>query len=148
MIQAGWESPPSSWLEVTQERVDAFAGATDDRQSIHVDPELAAEGPFGTTVAHGFLSLALLVPFWYEVAPSANGGTTINYGVNKVRFPAPVPVGSRIRARFRVEGVEPVSGGHQARIAATVERESHDKPVCVAELLLRFLETQGGTHRA
>jgi len=148
VIEAGWESPPSSWLEVTQERVDAFAGATDDRQSIHVDPELAAEGPFGTTVAHGFLSLSLLVPFWNEVAPSANGGPTINYGVNKVRFPAPVPVGSRIRARFRVEGVEPVAGGRQATIAATVEREGQDKPVCVAELLLRFLEPQGGRNHA
>ena len=105
---------------------------------IHVDPDFAATGPFGTTVAHGLLTLSLIVRFWSEVA-EPHDGTTLNYGLNKVRFPAPVPVGSRIRASFRVESVEPVPGGTQAAIAATVEREGHDKPVCVAELLLRFL---------
>ena len=138
MIEPGQELGPSGWLELTQERIDAFAECTDDRQAIHVDPDFAAAGPFGTTVAHGLLTLSLIVRFWSEVA-EPYGGTTLNYGLNRVRFPAPVPSGSRIRARFRVESVEPVAGGTQATIAATVEREGHDKPVCVAELLLRFL---------
>jgi acyl dehydratase len=137
-LRPGAELGPSGWLEITQARIDAFAEATDDRQAIHVDPEFAATGPFGTTVAHGLLTLSLIVPLWAEVA-EPHPGTTINYGLNRVRFPAPVPSGSRIRAHFRVESVEAVAGGTQATIAATVEREGHDKPVCVAELLLRFL---------
>lgn len=123
---------------MTQARVDAFAAATDDRQSIHVDPVAAAEGPFGTTVAHGFLTLSLLVHFWNEVAPPAPG-ITVNYGLNRVRFPAPVPVGSRIRASFEVVADEEVAGGRQLTIGATVEREGGDRPVCVAELLFRQL---------
>ncbi|HVN60697.1 MAG TPA: MaoC family dehydratase [Gaiellaceae bacterium] len=137
-LRPGAELGPSVWLEITQARIDAFAEATDDRQAIHVDPDFAAAGPFGETVAHGLLTLSLIVPMWAEVA-GPHEGTTLNYGLNRVRFPAPVPSGSRIRARFRVESVEPVAGGTQAAIAATVEREGHDKPVCVAELLLRFL---------
>lgn len=129
----------SPWLEVAQERIDEFAAATEDRQSIHVDPALAAEGPFGTTVAHGFLTLSLLVHLWNQVALLDGYGVTLNYGLNRVRFPAPVPAGSRVRATFRVDEVEEVAGGAQARIAATVEREGGDKPVCVAELVLRFL---------
>jgi acyl dehydratase len=140
VIEEGFEPAPSSWLELGQDRIDAFAVATEDRQSIHVDPEAAAAGPFGTTVAHGFLTLSLLVHFWNEVAPTTNGGVTINYGLNRVRFPAPVPSGSRIRGRFRVESVEQLAGASQATIAATVEREGGDRPVCVAELLLRFVE--------
>lgn len=139
MIEAGLEPAPSPWLTIDQARIDDFAEATEDRQSIHVDPELAADGPFGTTVAHGFLTLSLLVHFWNQVAPSSNG-VTVNYGLNRVRFPAPVPAGSRIRGRFRVEAVEEVAGGRQATVAATIEREGADKPVCVAELLLRFLD--------
>ena len=139
MIEAGFEPPPSPWLEVTQERIDAFAETTEDRQSIHVDPALAVEGPFGTTVAHGFLTLSLVVHFWNQVVRGADSRPTINYGLNRVRFPAPVPVGSRIRGRFRVDAVEDVAGGgRQATIAATVERDGGDRPVCVAELLLRF----------
>ena len=140
MIEEGFEPPASSWLELSQDRIDAFASATEDRQSIHVDPEAAAAGPFGTTVAHGFLTLSLLVHFWNEVAPPRNGGVTINYGLNRVRFPAPVPSDSRIRGRFRVESVEQLAGASQATIAATVEREGGERPVCVAELLLRFVE--------
>jgi acyl dehydratase len=140
VIEAGAELGPSPWLDVDQARIDRFAEATEDRQSIHVDPELAAGGPFGTTVAHGFLTLSLLVHLWNQVAPVGNG-VTVNYGLNRVRFPAPVPAGSRIRGRFRVGAVEEVDGGRQATIAATVEREGADKPVCVAELLLRFLES-------
>ncbi|HEX2293082.1 MAG TPA: MaoC family dehydratase [Gaiellaceae bacterium] len=139
MIQAGMELPPSPWLEVDQGRIDAFAAATEDRQSIHVDPELAAAGPFGSTVAHGFLTLSLLVHLWNQVAPQ-NGGVNVNYGLNRVRFPAPVPAGSRIRASFGVDAVEPIAGGRQATITATVEREGSEKPVCVAELLFRFLD--------
>jgi acyl dehydratase len=139
VIEVGAELPPSPWLTIDQLRIDAFAEATEDRQSIHVDPKLAADGPFGTTVAHGFLTLSLLVHLWNQVAPSRNG-VTVNYGLNRVRFPAPVPAGSRIRGRFRVEAVEEVDGGRQATIAATVEREGAEKPVCVAELLLRFVE--------
>ena len=112
---------------------------TEDRQSIHVDPELAAAGPFGTTVAHGFLTLSLIVHFWYEVAPPSDGRVSLNYGLNRVRFPAPVPVGSRIRGRFRVDRVDEVDGGVQLAVAATVEREGSDKPVCVAEMLIRVL---------
>jgi acyl dehydratase len=139
ILEVGQELPPSPWLRVDQERIDAFADATEDRQSIHMDPKLAAEGPFGTTVAHGFLTLSLVVHLWNQVAP-AHDGVIVNYGLNRVRFPAPVPAGSRIRGRFRVEGVDEVEGGRQGTVAATVEREEADKPVCVAELLLRFLD--------
>jgi len=139
-LAAGEELAPTPWLPIAQDRIDAFAEATEDRQSIHIDPELAAEGPFGTTVAHGFLTLSLLVHLWNEVAPAHNG-VTVNYGLNRVRFPSPVPAGSRVRGRFRVEAVEEVAGGSQATVAATIEREGAEKPVCVAELLLRFLDS-------
>jgi acyl dehydratase len=142
VIEAGAEYGPSPWLAIDQARIDAFAAATEDRQSIHVDPELAASGPFGTTVAHGFLTLSLVVHLWNEVVPPWPG-VTVNYGLNRVRFPAPVPAGSRVRAMFRVEGIEPVAGGSQATIAATIERDGGERPVCVAELLLRFLDGGG-----
>ncbi len=138
MLRVGDELGPSRWIDVTQARIDAFAEATEDRQAIHVDPAFAASGPFGTTIGHGFLTLSLLVPLWYDVYE--HEGVSINYGVNRVRFPAPLPSGSRVRARFRVESLEPVAGGQQAVIAATVEREGGEKPVCVAELVFRFLD--------
>jgi acyl dehydratase len=138
-IEPGLELGPSDWVEINQERIDRFAGSTGDSQWIHTDPERAATGPYGTTVAHGFLTLSLLPELWFEVAGDRGYGTTINYGVDRVRFPAPVPAGSRVRARFRVEEVEAVSGGEQARIAATLEREGLEKPVCVAQLVFRFL---------
>jgi acyl dehydratase len=132
----GTELGPTRWLEVPQSRIDAFAAATEDPQWIHVDPErAAAEGPFGTTVAHGFLTLSLCVPMLYETLPPA--GLAINYGVNRVRFPAPVPAGSRVHGRFVVRSVEDVGAGEQAVIEATVEREGGEKPVCVAELVVR-----------
>jgi acyl dehydratase len=137
-LEAGLETEPSPWLEIDQARIDAFAAATEDRQSIHVDPEAAAASPYGRTVAHGFLTLSLLVHLWNQVGPP-HDGVTLNYGLDRVRFPAPVPAGSRIRARFRVESVEEVLTGAQARIEATVEREGGDRPVCVAVLLLRLL---------
>ena len=140
MIETGGEYGPSPWFEIDQARIDAFAAATEDRQSIHVDPELAAAGPFGTTVAHGFLTLSLVVHLWNQVAPPSEG-ITVNYGLNRVRFPAPVPAGSRVRASFRVESMEQIPAvASQATIAATIEREGGDKPVCVAELVLRLLD--------
>ena len=138
-VRPGLELGPSAWREVTQERIDAFAAATDDPQWIHVDAERAAAGPFGTTIAHGYLTLALLVPFSYELLPVEDAALSVNYGLNRVRFPAPVPSGSRVRARFRVEGVEEVAGGTQVTLGATVEREGAEKPVCVAELVFRFV---------
>lgn len=138
-MNAGDEYGPSGWLEVTQERVNLFAEATGDPQWIHVDPVRAAEGPFGTTIAHGFLTLSLLVPLAVEALPRGDWRLSVNYGTNKVRFPAPVPVGSRIRARFHVESVDEVAGGEQAVVVATVERDGGDKPVCVAELIFRYL---------
>ena len=131
----GRELGPTSWLDVTQERIDAFAAATDDPQWIHVDPERAAAGPFGTTVAHGFLTLSLCVPMLYEVLPPG-GAFAVNYGTNRVRFPAPVPSGSCVRGRFRVLAVDEVAGGSRARLEATVECDGVEKPVCVAELVV------------
>ena len=131
----GVELGPTSWIEITQERIDAFAAATDDPQWIHTDPKRAAAGPFGTTIAHGFLTLSLCVPMLYEVLPPA-GGVVVNYGVNKVRFPAPVPSDSRIRGRFRVVGVDEGATGARVTIEATVECEGVEKPVCVAELVV------------
>ena len=130
----------SDWQTIEQSRIDDFARATDDPQWIHIDPVRAAAGPFGTTIAHGFLTLSLVVKLFEQAMPPLEGyRLTVNYGLNRVRFPAPVPTGSRIRARFVVEDVEEVSGGEQARVAATIEREGHEKPVCVAEALFRFL---------
>jgi acyl dehydratase len=129
------ELGPSSWREVDQERIDAFAVATDDPQWIHVDRERAAAGPFGTTIAHGFLTLSLCVPMLYELLPPS-GGMVVNYGVDRVRFPAPVPSGSRIRGRFRVVSVEDAPRGERATIEAVVECEGVEKPVCVAQLVV------------
>jgi acyl dehydratase len=140
-IEVGQQLGPSRWLEITQERIDAFAEATEDRQWIHVDPELAAQGPFGTTVAHGFLTLSLLVPLLSDVF--RHDGVTVNYGVNRVRFPSPVPSGSRIRARFEVTALDETPAGTQATLTATVEREGAEKPACVAELVLLLLPDAG-----
>ena len=129
---------PSSWIDVPQERIDAFADATDDHQWIHVDPERAKDGPFGGTIAHGYLTLSLLTVASYEVVPRQGGSMSINYGLNRVRFPAPVPVGSRIRASFEVVGFDEQEWGGQATMQATMEREGGDKPVCVAELVFRY----------
>ncbi|HZT90759.1 MAG TPA: MaoC family dehydratase [Gaiellaceae bacterium] len=130
---------PSSWIEITQERIDRFAEATGDHQWIHVDPERAKEGPFGTTIAHGYLTLSLLPVASYEVVPR-QGRMGINYGANRVRFPAPVPVGSRVRATFEVGEVREVEGGGQVTMTATVEREGGEKPVCVAEVVFRHYD--------
>jgi acyl dehydratase len=131
----GVELGPTEWRDVTQERIDAFAAATDDPQWIHTDPVRAADGPFGTTIAHGFLTLSLCVPMLDEVLPPS-GAMVVNYGVDRVRFPAAVPSESRIRGRFRVASVEGTAQGERAVIEATVECEGVEKPVCVAELVL------------
>ena len=131
----GVELGPTDWLEVSQERIDAFAAATDDPQWIHTDPVRAADGPFGTTIAHGFLTLSLCVPMLDELLPPA-GGMVVNYGVDRVRFPAAVPSGGRIRGRFRVASVEDAAQGQRAVIEATVECDGVAKPVCVAQLVV------------
>lgn len=136
----GKELGPSDWLEVSQARIDVFAHATDDVQWIHVDPVRAADGPLGTTIAHGYLTLSLCAPLLSQVlAGLTDSSMTINYGTNKVRFPAPVPAGSRIRARVTVASADDVPGGEQAVLVTTVERDGDGKPVCVAEIVLRRL---------
>ena len=135
----GQEVAVSDWLVVSQDRIDLFAEATEDRQWIHTDPERAArESPFKETIAHGFLTLSLLSELGKR-AMSVNGVRMgINYGLNRVRFVSPVPSGSRIRGRFKLEAVEEISGGAQASWNVTVEREGGTKPCCVAEWLVRY----------
>ncbi|MET7703730.1 MULTISPECIES: MaoC family dehydratase [unclassified Streptomyces] len=128
----------SDWLEVDQKRIDLFADATGDHQWIHVDPEQAAAGPFGTTIAHGYLTLSLLPALVPQVMRVEGAKMGVNYGSNKVRFPAPVPVGSRVRATAVLKEVTEAGGGVQVTAAVTVEREGGDKPVCVAESVSRF----------
>jgi acyl dehydratase len=123
----------SDWLQVDQARIDQFAEVTGDDQWIHVDPKRAATGMFGSTVAHGFLTLSL-IPFFVRSSHRVNGTRmSVNYGLNKVRFPAPVPVGSRLRAHFKLVSYEPIEGGVQMVSEVTIEREGSAKPVCVAE---------------
>jgi len=129
----------SSWVQIDQSRIDTFAAATDDHQWLHVDPERAKDGPFGTTIAHGYLTLSLLAPLWTEILEVREVSTKVNYGLNKVRFPAPGPVGSKLRATARLAALEPIPGGAQLTVDATVECDGSDKPVCVAQMLLRFL---------
>lgn len=138
-LQPGAEFGPSSWIEVSQERINAFADATEDHQWIHVDLERAKDGPFGGTIGHGYLTLSLLPVMSYEVMPRREGvRLSVNYGLNRVRFPAPVPSGSRVRGTFRVESVDEFDGGVQATMTATIERDGGEKPVCVAELVFRY----------
>ena len=127
----------SDWIAIDQARIDAFAEATQDRQWIHVDPARAAAGPFGVTIAHGFLTLSLMPALLASAFVIDDVRMGVNYGVNRVRFPAPVPVGSRLRAHFRLIGFEPILGGAQVTLEASVEREGGAKPVCVAELVTR-----------
>ena len=134
----GTELGVSDWRIVTQQQVDGFADATDDHQWIHVDPERAArESPYGATVAHGFLSLSLIVALVSEVVEVSDARIGINYGLDRVRFPAPVPVGSRIRGRVVLAGFEPLAAGAQLRFVVTVEREGSEKPCVVAEWITR-----------
>ena len=127
----------SDWILVEQARIDAFAAATEDHQWIHTDPVRASGGPFGTTVGHGFLTLSLLPAFIGSAFALGDVCLMINYGLNRVRFTAPVPVGSRLRAQFSLLAWEALKEGVQLTVEATVEREGATKPVCIAESLLR-----------
>ncbi|WGG52657.1 MaoC family dehydratase [Rugamonas sp. DEMB1] len=134
----GQEVAVSDWVEISQQRVDLFAEASGDHQWIHVDVERAAlESPFGGTVAHGFMTLALVPAMLVNALHMADMRMGINYGLNKVRFPAPVPVGSRLRARLTIQAIEDIEGGAQVEWGVVVEREGGVKPVCVAEFLMR-----------
>ena len=129
----------SDWFEVSQARIDQFADATGDHQWIHVDPERAAAGPFGTTIAHGYLTLSLSNALLPEVVEVRGFDMGINYGLGKVRFPAPVPSGSRIRAHVELASADDVPGGVQTTMLVTIELEGSDKPACVIESLSRYL---------
>jgi len=133
---SGEELGPTEWLEITQERIDTFAEATGDQQWIHVDPERAAAGPFGRTVAHGYLTLSLIPMLASQLLTYETGNARLNYGVNKVRFPRPVRVGSRIRARAVIQDVGDVAAGTQVVTRYTIEIEGEDKPACVAETVV------------
>ena len=130
---AGTHLGYSEWHTVTQEQVDLFAEATGDHQWIHVDPDRAKGGPFGTTIAHGYLTLSLVPMLAAEVYRVEGIRMGVNYGANRLRFPSPVPVGSRVRAGVELVTVTPGSGGHQVVARVTIEREGGDKPVCVVD---------------
>jgi acyl dehydratase len=135
----GQELGSSDWREVTQEAVNLFADATGDHQWIHVDVERAKkESPFGGPIAHGYLTLSLLVPMLAQVLVVSDTAMGVNYGLNKLRFPSPVPVGSKVRASATLKQVEEVAGGLQLTLSVTVEREGADKPVCIAEPVYRY----------
>lgn len=135
----GQEVAVSNWFEVTQERINLFAEATEDRQWIHTDPERASrESPFKQTIAHGFLTLSLLSELMGRAVSVGGVRMGINYGLNRVRFVSPVPAGARIRGRFTLAALEQISGGLQATWSVTVERDGGDKPCCVAEWLVRY----------
>jgi acyl dehydratase len=136
---AGAELGPSDWLTVEQHRIDTFAQATGDHQWIHVDTERAASGPFGTTIAHGLLTLSLLPVFMHELYTVQNVTMAVNYGFNKVRFLAPVPVGSKLRAAARIVEVTEVPGGVQGILATTIEIDGSEKPACVIESIVRYV---------
>lgn len=135
----GTELGPTEWLQITQDRVDLFAEATDDHQWIHVDPERAAGGPFGGTIAHGLLTLSLLPHFTHQLYSVDNVAMAINYGYNKVRFITPVRVGAKLRARAQIASVIQLDGAVQATLSTTVEIEGSDKPAAVAESIVRFI---------
>lgn len=134
----GQELAVSEWITITQDQVDQFAQATGDHQWIHVDVERAKAGPFGGPIAHGFLTLSLIPRFFESALEIRNTRMGVNYGLNRVRFTAPVPVGSRLRATLKLMDCQPVTGnGMQMTWGVTVEREGGDKPVCVAESITR-----------
>jgi acyl dehydratase len=136
---AGEDLGVSDWLEIDQERVDRFADATGDHQWIHVDPERAASGPFGGTIAHGYLTLSLIPFLGSQVFSLETPGAKLNYGVNKVRFPHPVRVGSRIRSRVTMGNVTDLPAGKQLTLRHVIEIEDQGKPACVAETVVLLL---------
>jgi acyl dehydratase len=139
LTMIGQELGSSPWLDVTQERINLFADATDDHQWIHVDVERAKSGPFGEPIAHGYLTLSLLIPLWSEILVIEEMDMAVNYGLNKVRFPAPVPAGSRVQVTATLADAEEVGGGGiQATIDAVMRVEGADKPVCIAQMVHRY----------
>ena len=136
--KVGQELGVSEWLEVTQEAIDAFADATGDHQWIHVDPERAKETPFGGTIAHGLYTLSLGPQLSYSLFEVTGVAFGLNYGYNKVRYPAPLPVGSKVRMRATLAAADEIPGGLQMTVTQTFEREGGDKPVCVAESVSRI----------
>ena len=135
----GTELGTSDWYEGTQEHVNKFADATNDHQWIHIDVERAKnESPFGGPIAHGYLTLSLVVPLVAQVLDVTDTAMGVNYGLNKVRFPAPVPVGSKVRASVTLKDVAEFPGGLQNTLSVTIEREGGDKPVCIAEWVVRY----------
>ena len=134
----GQQLGPTDWLEITQQRIDQFADATGDHQWIHVDPQRAKDGPFGATIAHGYLSLSLANYFLPQLMTVENIAMGVNYGCEKVRFPAPVPVGSRLRGVGEVISAEEVKGGVQVVVRVTVEIEGGERPACVVDTISRF----------
>lgn len=139
----GKELGSSAWLEVTQERINTFADATNDHQYIHVDPERAKDGPFGTTIAHGFLTLSLVIPLWGDILEISDVGTRINYGLDKVRFTSPVPVGSKVRLTATLTTVTEVKGGFQLHISGVIEIENQERPAVVVEIIERDYHAAG-----
>ncbi|UUO00853.1 MaoC family dehydratase [Mycolicibacterium novocastrense] len=135
----GSQLGPTEWLEVTQDRVNLFADATEDHQWIHVDPEKAANGPFGGTIAHGLLTLSLLPHFSHQLYTVGNVAMAINYGYNKVRFITPVKVGAKIRARAELTKIDQLDGAVQSTMTTTIEIEGSEKPAAVAESIVRFI---------
>jgi len=128
----------SKWIEVSQERIDLFARATDDHQWIHVDPERAADGPFGGTIAHGFLTLSLFIPLWSSLLEVTDATTLVNYGLDKVRFTSPVRAGSRVRLSATLTQVDEVpKGGYQLGVSGTIEIEGQERPAVVIEFISR-----------
>ncbi|MBL1099223.1 MaoC family dehydratase [Streptomyces coffeae] len=135
---AGTDLGTSSWIDITQDRVNLFADATGDHQWIHTDPERAASGPFGAPIAHGYLTLSLFIPLFTELLVVEGVATKVNYGLNKVRFPAPVKVGARIRLAGRLAEVEEIPGGLHITVDGTVEIEGEPKPAAVLQSVSRF----------
>ena len=134
----GTEIGPSDWLEVSQDRINTFADATDDHQWIHVDPERAKDGPFGAPIAHGFLTLSLLIPLWSSIFDVEGVKTKVNYGLDRVRFTSPVVAGSRVRLRATLSQVTEIPGGVQLSTSGTIEIEGQERPAVVVEFLARF----------
>lgn len=137
-LEPNLELGESSWMTITQEDVNAYADATKDHQWIHVDPDRAAAGPFGSTIAHGYLTLGLVIPLWSELLEVETVGMSVNYGLNKLRFPAPVPVGSRIRLSGRLASAKEIPNGVEVVADLTMEIEGSEKPALAAEAVYRF----------
>ncbi|MGJ0386932.1 MaoC family dehydratase [Paenarthrobacter nicotinovorans] len=138
LTMSGKDLGTTDYREITQQQINLFADATDDQQWIHVDPERAKDGPFGAPIAHGFLTLSLIIPFWGELFDVDGVTTKVNYGLDKVRFTSPVKVGSKVRMNGSIAEVTEVKGGAQIKVNATIDIEGQERPAVVAEFLARF----------